>query len=223
MAEQESVLVVGASRGIGLALVERFAAAGWQVHATLRDPGTPGALARLDGDITLHGLDVRDDGQIERLRAAFEHRSLDVLIHNAGIMSKGRRSYDRETVMAVNARAPMRVAEALLDAVARARNGRIVLVSSQLGARQGRSGSLGDYGDSKAALNDALRAAAPAWAERGVTGVVVHPGWVRTDMGGPSASISAAESAAGIYALVGSLSASHSGGFYTWDGRTHPW
>jgi NAD(P)-dependent dehydrogenase (short-subunit alcohol dehydrogenase family) len=125
--------------------------------------------------------------------------------------------------MAVNAEAPIRVAEALLDNVVASNQRKIALITSQLGARRGRTGSLGDYGDSKAALNDAFRLRAPGWAERGIRAIVIHPGWVSTDMGGSSAPVSVSESAAGIRRLMGGLTTEMHGGFWTWDGREHEW
>lgn len=214
-----SVLIIGGSRGIGLELARQYAAEGWCVHATTRTPQAPGALGEIAGDTVLHALDVRDEAQIDALAAAFAARPLDVLIHNAGIKDGG---HSRAEVMRVNAQAPLRVAQALMGSVARA-NGRIVLMSSQLGARHGRSGSLGDYGESKAALNDAFRAEAAAWAERGVIGIVLHPGWVRTDMGGSSAPVSVEESAGGIRSVIENLSAADHGRFLTWRGEEHPW
>ena len=96
-------------------------------------------------------------------------------------------------------------------------------MSSQLGARRGATGSLGDYGDSKAALNDAFRERADAWAARGVRAAVMHPGWVRTDMGGPGAPVSVEESARGIRAVAAGLTREQHGGFFTWRGDVHPW
>jgi NAD(P)-dependent dehydrogenase (short-subunit alcohol dehydrogenase family) len=211
--------IIGASRGIGLELVRQYAADGWRVHATTRTPEAPGALGEVEGDVVLHGLDVRDAAQTAALVTALSGEALDVLIHNAGIKDDG---HSRAEVMRVNAEAPIAVTEALLDAVARA-HGRVVLMSSQVGARRGSRGSLGDYGDSKAALNDALRARAGAWAKRGVTAIVMHPGWVRTDMGGRSAPVSVEESARGIRAVVAGLSPADSGRFLTWRGDEHPW
>jgi len=214
-----SVAIIGASRGIGLELVRQYAADGWRVHATTRTPHEPGALGDVAGEVILHRLDVLDARQVASVADALSGESLDVLIHNAGIKDSG---HSRAEVMAVNAEAPLAVTTALLGAVARA-NGRVVLVSSQLGAREGRSGSLGNYGDSKAALNDAFRAEAPAWANNGVIAVVMHPGWVRTDMGGPGAPISAEHSARGIRRVIQNLSARDHGRFLTWRGDEHPW
>lgn len=215
-----SAAIIGASRGIGLELVRQYAADGWRVHATTRTPHAPGALAGLAGEVVVHGLDVRDEEQVRTFARALADEALDVLVHNAGIKDGG---YSRAEVMAVNAEAPMAVTEALLDAVARGR-GRIVLMSSQLGARRGTSGSLGDdYSDSKAALNDAFRARVDSWSKRGVTAIVVHPGWVRTDMGGPGAPVSPHDSAAGVREVVAKLTPLDAGRFLTWQGEEHPW
>ena len=215
-----SVLVIGASRGIGLELARQYAADGWRVHATTRAPQRPGALGRLAGDVVLHELDVRDGGQIAALGAALASERIDLLIHNAGVMD---RRLGRGEVMAVNAEAPIRVTEALLDAVRRGGGKKIVLMTSQLGARHGSSRSLGTYGDSKAALNDRFRELAPAWGAEGLVAIVMHPGWVRTDMGGRGATLSVEESVTGIRQVIAGLGAAEHGRFWTWDGREHPW
>ncbi len=214
-----TAVIIGASRGIGLELARQYAADGWRVHATTRSPGAPGALGEVPGDVVLHGLDVRDDDQVAALARALADEAVDVLVHNAGIKDDG---HSRAEVMRVNGERPIHVAEALLDAVARA-NGRIVLMSSQLGARHGRAGSLGDYGDSKAALNDRFRERAPAWAQRGVVAIVMHPGWVRTDMGGASAPVAVDESARGIRRVAAGLGPDDHGRFLTHTGAEHPW
>jgi NAD(P)-dependent dehydrogenase (short-subunit alcohol dehydrogenase family) len=99
----------------------------------------------------------------------------------------------------------------------------VASMTSQKGARRGRSGSLGDYGDSKAALNDEFRRRSPRWRDAGAIAVVMHPGWVQTDMGGQGASITVAESANGIKEVLDALTAEDHGQFLTWDGRVHPW
>lgn len=205
------VLVIGASRGIGLGLVDRHLADGWEVHATTRDGAAPrpGAVP--------HRLDVLDADQLMDLIARLE-RPVDRLIHNAGILGE-----PAELMMRVNAEAPIRVVQALLDAGRVAAGGQVAIMTSQMGARRGRTRSLGGYGDSKAALNDEFRRRADGWAEHGVTAVVIHPGWVRTDMGGAAASISVEESADGVTHLLDTLTPSMHAGFWTWDGRRHEW
>lgn len=204
-------LIVGASRGIGLGLAERHLADGWAVTVTTRDGSapTPGA--------TTLPLDVRDVGQLGGLIAAVD-APFDRLVHNAGVM---RRPLDE--MMEVNAVAPIRTVEALLGADLIAGGGTIAIMTSQMGARRGRTGSLGGYGDSKAALNDEFRRRAGDWADQGVVAVVMHPGWVRTDMGGSAASISVQESVDGITSVLDGLTPDRHGSFLTWRGDVHPW
>src|SRR5256884_5451002 len=205
-----TVMIIGASRGIGLELARQYANEGWRVHATTRTPAQPGPLGALAGDIVLHALEVRDAAQTAALAAAVEQEGIDVLIHNAGVSGWGM---PRAAVMAINADAPIRVAQALLPAVTRSTEKKIVLMTSQLGARYGRRRSLGVYGESKAALNEAFRALAPEWHQQGVIPIVMHPRRVRTDMGGASASLSVAESVAGMRQVITRLTATEHGRF----------
>ena len=215
-----TVMIIGASRGIGLELVRQYAHDGWRVHATTRTPEQPGQLGTLSDDVTIHALDVRCAEQIARLTAAVAHEGIDVLIHNAGVSGRGM---SRQEVMAVNAVAPIRVAQALLGAVQRGTEKKIVLMTSQLGARYGSTRSLGSYGDSKATLNDTFRTLAPEWGRTGLIAIVLHPGWVRTNMGGASAPLSVADSVRGMRRVIAALTAAAHGRFWTWQGREHPW
>ena len=215
-----TVMVIGASRGIGLELARQYAADGWRVHATTRTLDRPGALGRLDGDVVLHELDVRRADQTAALAAAVAAEGIDLLIHNAGVMDRGL-SFDE--MMAINAEAPIRVTEVLLNAVRRGRNKKIVLMTSQLGARYGSKRRLGTYGESKAALNDRFRELAPTWGAEGLIAIVMHPGWVRTDMGGRSATLSVEESVTGMRQVIAGLTPAEHGRFWTWDGREHEW
>ena len=215
-----TVAVIGASRGIGLGLVERYAREGWRVHATTRTPESPGALGRVAGDVHLHELEVTDVAQQRAFRDALGDEAIDVLIHNAGVYGDGMRA---AAVNRVNAEAPIEMAGLLMDAVARSTQRKIALITSTMGARRGASRSLGTYGDSKAALNDRFRALEARWRDRGCLAIVIHPGWVRTDMGGPRAAVSVEESARGIYRVMASLDESRHGRFWTWDGNEHPW
>jgi NAD(P)-dependent dehydrogenase (short-subunit alcohol dehydrogenase family) len=213
-------MIIGASRGIGLELARQYAADAWRVHATTRTLAQPGALGQLAGDLVLHELDVRCAEHITALAAAVAHEGIDVLIHNAGVSGQGM---SRQDVMAINAIAPIQVTQALLEAIQRGRQKKIVLMTSQLGARYGSRRGLGIYGDSKAALNDALRQHAPAWGRAGLIAIVMHPGWVRTDMGGASAPLSVDKSVSGMRRVIARLTPAEHGRFWTWDGREHAW
>ncbi|MBM3224473.1 MAG: SDR family NAD(P)-dependent oxidoreductase [Candidatus Tectomicrobia bacterium] len=215
-----TVMVIGASRGIGLELVRQYAQDGWRVHATTRTPAQPGVLGTLRGDTVLHALDVRSDAQLAALAAAVATEGIDVLIHNAGVSERGM---SRQAIMAINAEAPIKTSVALLPAVLRSTEKKLVLMTSQLGARYGSRRSLGLYGDSKAALNDHFRELAPAWGKAGIVAIVMHPGWVRTAMGGKGAPLAVTESVTGMRRVIAQLTAVEHGRFWTWNGREHPW
>ncbi|HXV69826.1 MAG TPA: SDR family NAD(P)-dependent oxidoreductase [Acidimicrobiia bacterium] len=206
------VLVVGASRGIGLGLVDVHLSDGWTVHATTRD----GVPPRDHPAVISHTFDVRDTDQLGDLIDQVGH--LDRIIHNAGVMRASR----AETFQ-VNTVAPIRTVDGLLAAHRLRPGGTIALMTSQLGARRGRSSGLGDYGDSKAALNDEFRKRAPEWATLGAVSVVIHPGWVQTDMGGNGAPLTVSESASGIKRVMDALVSEDNGKFLTWEGHIHPW
>ena len=212
--------IIGASRGIGLGLASQYAAAGWRVHATTRTPEHPGALGEIRGDVHIHELEVTGRAQQRALGAALAGEVIDVLIHNAGVYGTSMRA---DAVNRINAEAPIEVAEALMEAVVRSGQKKIALISSQVGARRGSRRSLGKYGNSKAALNDRFRAREKDWRAAGCLAVVIHPGWVRTDMGGSAATLSVEESTRGIRRVMAELDESRHGRFWTWDGREHPW
>ena len=218
--DMPTAVIIGASRGIGLGLATQYAADGWRVHATTRTPQRPGALGEIRGDVHIHELEVTDRTQQRALGAALASEAIDVLIHNAGVYGTWMRA---AAVNRINAETPIEVAEALMGAVLRSEQKKIALISSQVGARRGSRRSLGKYGNSKAALNDRFRAREHDWRAAGCLAVVIHPGWVRTDMGGSAASLSIEESARGIRQVMAELDESRHGRFWTWDGREHPW
>jgi NAD(P)-dependent dehydrogenase (short-subunit alcohol dehydrogenase family) len=208
-----SVLIIGASRGIGLGLVDIHLDHGWEVHATTRDGSPP----RSDPGVTTHVLDVCDPGQLESMVGEIR-QPLDRVIHNAGIMRA-----PRAHLMEVNAVAPIRTVDALLGSGRIEQGATVAIMTSQMGARRGRTRSLGDYGDSKAELNDRFRERSEEWRRTGIVAVVMHPGWVKTDMGGHGASLTVSESVTGIKEVLDGLTPDDHGKFLTWDGRIHAW
>jgi NAD(P)-dependent dehydrogenase (short-subunit alcohol dehydrogenase family) len=214
-----TVVIIGASRGIGLGFAQAYAAEGWEVHATTRTPENPCELADIAGNVSIHGLDVRNADQISALAEVFEGGIIDHLINSAGVL----RGVDRDEMLAVNADAPFNIVAALFDAVARSTQKKIAILTSQMGARHGGGAPSDLYGESKCILNDRFREVEPEWRAAGVTSVVFHPGWVATDMGGCSASVSIDESVTGMRCVIAGLSPADSGKFLTWTGEEHPW
>jgi NAD(P)-dependent dehydrogenase (short-subunit alcohol dehydrogenase family) len=221
-----TVLVTGANRGIGLEFVRQYAEEGWRVHACARDPKVAKELAALKGDITIHRLDVSDEKQIAHLVKELKGDAIDVLVNNAGVGGADESTEPEEwlKVFHINSIAPVRVAEALLPNLEMG-GGRLVLsLTSRMGsiADNGSGGSYA-YRSSKAALNAAMKSLAIDWKRRGIIVVVAHPGWVKTDMGGPSAQISPQRSVAGLRQKLSALKLADSGSFFNYDGSALPW
>lgn len=224
-----SVLITGASRGIGLELARSFSADGWTVHALCRQPDKAKALKALGAPVAVYRADVTDGLKIASLSRDLSELSLDVLINNAGTHQArgafGETDYDAWVEeLKINSLAPQRMAERFVEQLASGGRKLIVNVSSVLGSIASVSGGENVvYRSSKAALNMVTRTLAQSLAERDITVVSVHPGWVQTDMGGEAAAISASESVAGLRALIDRLEPKDSGGFFNYDGEEIPW
>ena len=220
-------LVTGANRGLGLEFARQLQRRGEAVVATARDPDAAADLRALD--VRVERLDIADPASIEALARKLGDASIDVLLNNAGVGGRGVRFAeldwsDVERVISVNAIGTMRVVQALLPNLARAKTRKVVQVTSRMGSI-GDNGMGGYYAyrASKAALNMLTRSFARDMAAEGYTCVVVHPGWVRTDMGGATAPLSPAESVAGLLKVVDHLEPSDSGEFLDWTGARVPW
>ena len=228
------ILVTGANRGIGLELVRQYAGDGWRVNACCRDPEGAGELRSLaalaDGRIVLHRLDVTDDDQIAALAARLNGRPIDILFNNAGVYGQvdawfgNTRRDDWLAALNVNTISPMKVMEALVDNVADSELKLIATLSSKMGSMaDNRSGGSYVYRSTKAALNAVMVSAAHDLKPRGITAVILHPGWVRPDMGGPNGEISAAESVAAMRRTLSRVGPEDAGSFYEIDGSIIPW
>lgn len=236
-----TILITGASRGLGLEFAAQYARAGWRVHATCRDPeaadalnamaaGAPDTVA-LHPTVALHRLDVTDRGQILALAAALGGEPIDVLLNNAGVYRDQDRAFGNldyagwEETLRVNTLGPMRMAEAFVDRVAASARKLIVCISSQMGSIGDTVGGGGSYAyrSSKTALNSVVKGLAGDLRDRGITVVAVHPGWVATDMGGADAPLSPAESVRAMRAMIERLAPAASGTFLKYDGSEIPW
>lgn len=219
------ILITGAGRGIGLELARQYSADGWDVVATVRDPRQAEALAALGARV--EALDMRDFAAVAAFPERLGGERLDLFIANAGlskakwIRSRGDAEAWQE-VHAVNAVAPVLLAETLLPLVESA-GGRMAAISSRMGSIDDSSGGYVGYRASKAALNAAWRALALGWRERPVTLVLLHPGWVQTDMGGPQAPLPVEDSVAGMRRVIAGLPRRESGAFLDYRGAPVPW
>ncbi len=231
----KTTLVTGANRGIGLEFCRQFAANGWRVLACSRHPETSDALVKLAAQyprsVMIHALDVGDHEQIELLSRMLADEAIDVLINNAGIYPDadkrgfGHADYE-EWVRAfrVNTMAPLKMAEAFTVQIGRSWQKTIVTLTSKMGSIADNSGG-GSYlyRSSKVAVNMVVKSLAIDLKPAGITTVVFHPGWVKTDMGGPNAMISAEQSVSGMRQVISSLTIADSGKFFNYDGQVIPW
>ena len=225
-------LITGANRGIGLALVKAYAGRRDKVFAAVRaasDRSELDALAEASrGWIEVIEVDVSDPIDIARAKRQLEAEPIDVLINNAGVSGPDRQSaldMDFEGLaetLSVNAIAPLRIANAFLPNV-KAAKGKIITLSSQMGQMQSASSDSLAYRVSKAAVNKLMRGLATELKPQGVPVLIVHPGWVRTDMGGDGAPLSPEESAAGMLKLIDKLDIASTGKFLAWNGRELAW
>lgn len=229
-----SVLVTGANRGLGLEFARQYAADGWQVFAACRAPDAARELQQLaaesDGRVRLLAMDVTDAASIRAAADAAGGEAIDLLLNNAGVggprdQQIGGLDYSAwARVLDANSLGPMRVVEAFLENVARSRLKRIVTITSGMGSlADNTSGGSYAYRSSKAAVNMVMRSLAIDLAPRGITCVVVNPGWVRTDMGGPRGTLTPAESIKSLRSVIAALRPEDSGRFLNYDGKPYPW
>jgi NAD(P)-dependent dehydrogenase (short-subunit alcohol dehydrogenase family) len=228
----EHWFISGANRGIGLELARQLKARGDQVSAGVRIEEARDALAarlapqhaRLDTLL----FDMRDTAAI-RAAAKTIDSPIDVLVANAGAFGPSPQTaldvdFDGALdLFNVNTLGPLRLAVAFLPQLRRAKNPRVVLISSALGSMATVDPSTAIYSATKAALDKFAQCLAVELKPLGATVVALHPGWVRTDMGGPNAPLSAPESVAGIIATVDGLSLENSGSFLDYRGETVAW
>ncbi|MFT5579221.1 MAG: NAD(P)-dependent dehydrogenase (short-subunit alcohol dehydrogenase family) [Paraglaciecola psychrophila] len=227
-ASEQTVLISGANRGVGLALAEKFKQQGYHVIATARQPEKAVALKALG--VQIEQLDVVSADSVGQLAAKLKGQNIDVLINNAGISGHSAPSFSQldieqlKQVLDVNGLGALRVAQALLPNMQTSQQKVIVGISSIMGSTglNKRGGAIG-YRASKAALNNFNKSLSLEYGERGYVFVVLHPGWVRTDMGSDRATYSTEQSAAGLFEVITGLSAKDNGLFYDFQGNALAW
>ena len=235
MAEKRygSVLITGANRGLGLEFTRQLAGDAERIIACCRNPARANELnqvaAQSAGVVQTRALDVTDGARIKALAAQLADQPIDLLLNNAGILgprpASGVQDVDAwRQVLEVNTIAPLKMVEAMLDSVALSKRKLIVNITSKMGSMgDNQSGGAYIYRSSKASLNAVMKSLALDTAELGVTVLLVHPGWVSTDMGGPSGLIDAETSVTGMKSIIDRADSSLSGRFFNYDGAEIPW
>ncbi len=228
-----TILITGANRGIGLEFVRQYAADGAIIHACIRDPHKADVLNELAAqfkNVTVHKLEVTDAQQVAALATALKDAAIDVLINNAGIYGGDHQSfldidYDAwEETLAINTMAPLRMIQAFYPHLKKAaRPAKIITISSMMGSLARNAAGNYIYRSSKTAVNKIMQLVALDVAKDGIIACPVHPGWVRTDMGGAGADIDVSESVSGLRKLIAGLKQEDSGKFWQWNGQPHEW
>jgi NAD(P)-dependent dehydrogenase (short-subunit alcohol dehydrogenase family) len=241
-----TTLITGANRGIGLELVRQYAEEGWRVIACCRSEtdGLQEIEKKSNGTVSIHMLDVADHETIDQLAVKLQGTPIDLLLNNAGRYGRismaeggvedqafGNSNYaDWEVTMRVNLFGPMKMAEAFIEHIAASDHKKIVTITSFLGSstlntRQASgdfAGGMYAYRTSKTAVNIMTRSMAADLEDRGVIVLAVHPGWVKTDMGGTDAQVEPADSVKGIRHIIASATMSHTGALSVFDGDILP-
>ena len=229
----KTILITGANRGIGLEFVKQYANEQCQVIACCRNPSLAKELTALNdknANVDLLTLDINNQDHIEQLKNQFSNKPLDCLINNAGVYGKSGETFatlsteNMINTFSSNVCGTLSVCQALLQPISKSQEKMIVTISSKMGSiDDNQSGSAYAYRASKTALNAVMKSLAIDTKPKGIRVLILHPGWVKTDMGGPNAAISTEKSVTGMRHVIDHLDTSDSGNFYNYDGSPISW
>lgn len=228
----KTVFITGANRGLGLEFCRQYLEQGWKVFAACRHPEKAKALIELTENYALdiYPLDLSDEQAIARVAQHMEGKPLDLLINNAGVyggspqdLALCETSHWLQTFQ-INAIAPAKLTQSLLPNLAMVKGAKVAFLTSKMGS-MGDNGSGGAYiyRSSKAALNAIIKSLSIDLAGQGVAVAALHPGWVRTDMGGPNGLINTEQSIKGLRQVIEQLTLSSSGCFVDYQNKPIPW
>ena len=228
---QSTVLITGSNRGIGLKFAEEYSKLGWHVIATCRNPSHANKLNQLAkdfGSIEIYPLEVSNSDQIHELADALKNKPIDVLINNAGIhRSCTLGSIDKQAWLesfTINSIAPYEVTIHLLDNILQGSLKKVISITSKMGSiDDNTSGGSYIYRSSKTALNSIMRSLEHDLGHHGIATLTLHPGWVKTDMGGIGAWINVDESVAGMIKQIEKLNLSNAGRYVDYAGKKINW
>jgi NAD(P)-dependent dehydrogenase (short-subunit alcohol dehydrogenase family) len=229
-----NVLITGTSRGIGLEMVKYGIEQNWRVFACCRHPQQASSLLSVaslaSGRVSVHVADMNELATIQALAYELRNEAIDILINNAGVYGSDKNSFGNVDAQSwlktfqVNSIAPLKVAEALIEQVRVGDKKIIACMTSKMGSMADNGyGNSYIYRSSKAALNAVVKSMSIDLRDDGIKCVALHPGWVKTDMGGPNAEITARESVTRLFDIILSLKLKDSGRFVDIDGSDIPW
>lgn len=228
----KTVLITGANRGIGLGFATYYANSGWHVYACCRSPEEAVSLKHLSDStstVSLVSLDVTQFSDIQKLPQTLESKPIDLLINNAGILGD-HESFETTDpnfwlkAFEVNAIAPFLIAKALLPNLQLGQSKLIANISSRLGSMdENQSGGYYCYRSSKAALNAVTKSMSVDLKNKNIIVIALHPGWVKTDMGGKDAQIPIEESVDGLAKIFDTMQLKNSGQFINYQGNLLNW
>ncbi len=228
-------LITGSNRGLGVEWVRQYAQDGWRVYATCRHPAEAkdlNDLAESQQSITVHRMDLTSQDDITSVSVELLHEAVDVLINNAGVYLEkyrdiGLRSIDCEDweyTFRVNTLGAIRVTGSFIEHIARSRRKLVVVISTHMASIADITAP-GDYyyRSTKAALNAAMEGITQELRPRGIGLLILHPGWVKTRMGGEGTSLTPLHSVMGMRRLVDGFTPEDSGRLIKYDGEKMPW
>lgn len=228
-----TVLITGTNRGIGLEFVRQFLARGEKVLAACRNPDAAeelGGFREENENLQLFELDVSSQESMDKFAAQLRGQAIDIFINNAGVYGPRDSGFGNvdtrqwSEVMQVNAMAPLILTQLLINNLRQSDTKKLAYITSKMGSIDDNTGG-GSYvyRSSKAALNAVVKSIAVDLGRNGFSVAVLHPGWVRTDMGGPSGLIDTQTSVSGMMRVIDEMSEQNSGSFFDYDGSLIPW
>lgn len=229
-----TILITGTNRGIGLHLTNIFAENGWQVLACCRKPKNADKLnevAKKYNNIEILKLDVSDFDSIEALGKSLKDKKIDILLNNAGVYGNNKGQFfgnidykSFKDTLKINTLAPLKLSEIFIEHVKRSDKKVIAILTSMMGSiTLNTDGKELIYRVSKCAANMVVKCLSNELKEKNISVIAIHPGWVKTDMGGNDAPVTPEESAKGIYNVLMNINMNSTGKFIDFQGNELPW
>tara|TARA_B100001027_G_scaffold150273_1_gene105367 strand:- start:32 stop:709 length:678 start_codon:yes stop_codon:yes gene_type:complete len=223
-----NILIIGANRGIGLEFARQYSNGNYNVFATTRNRSDSKELNSIK-NIKVFDLDLNSDESLDNFTQNISSQKIDILIHNAGIFSDEQLDDDLDinawmNEMRINAIIPIILARKLKRNIEMGSNKKIIFISSQMGSIDDNySGRFYFYRSSKSALNSAAKSLSIDWKEDGISILILHPGWVKTDMGGGNAKLEIPDSISQMIKVINDLNLNNSGSFVNYAGAKLEW